>query len=107
MLKNSEIPDHSKEVAEHHYKMSLSGKQIFRLYFIKQWNMYASSFITYKGNKLLKIYNDGNQRINKALDIVKLTKDIKYLKLLTMVKCNPDIKTKFEIHHCGKNIIDL
>jgi len=24
-----------------------------------------------------------------------------------MVKCNPDIKTKFEIHHCGKNIIDL
>ena len=24
-----------------------------------------------------------------------------------MVKCNPDIKTKFEIHHCKKNIIDL
>lgn len=69
--------------------------------------MYASSLKILKDNKLLKIYNDGNQRINKALDIVKLTKDIKYLKLLTMVKCNPDIKTKFEIHHCGKNIIDL
>ena len=38
--------------------------------------------------------------MNKSLDIVKLTKDIKYLKLLTMVEFDPDIVKKFEIHHC-------
>ena len=86
--------------------MSLTGRQIFFLFFVKQWNKYAGSIKTFN-SKLLKIYYDGNKRINKSLDIVKLTKDIKYLKLLTMVKCKPDIKTKFEIHHCGKNIIDL
>ena len=31
----------------------------------------------------------------KSLDIVKLTKDIRYLKLLAMIKIDPDLETKF------------
>ena len=41
------------------------------------------------------------------MDIGKIIKDIKYLKLLTRFKLNPDIETKFQINHCNKNIIDI
>ena len=58
-------------------------------------------------NKILTIFHEGNKRVNKSLDIVKLTKDIKYLKLLTMITLDPDVETKFQIHHCSKNVIDL
>ena len=70
-----------------------------KLYFLTAWNTYIGSCKTFNSN-LIQIYNDGNKRINKSLDIVKLTKDIKYLKLLTMVEFDPDLTKKFEIHHC-------
>jgi hypothetical protein len=38
---------------------------------------------------------EGNKRVMKSLDIVKLTKDLRYLKLLSIIKIEPDIETKF------------
>ena len=56
-------------------------------------------------DKYYTIFTEGNRRVMKSLDIVKLTKDIRYLKLLTMTTIEPDIETKFQIYHCSKNII--
>jgi len=58
------------------------------------WNKFFGFFFKTK-NKILKAYYEGNKRITKSLDIVKLTKDIKYLKLLTMIELDPDLETKF------------
>ena len=58
-------------------------------------------------NRLTDLLREGQSRIDKSLDIVSLIKDIKYLKLLTMFKFDPDIETKFQIHHSRKNVIDL
>jgi len=41
------------------------------------------------------------------MDIAKIIKDIKYLKTLTHFKLDPDLETKFTVHHCHKNVIDL
>ena len=40
---------------------------------------------------------EGNARVVKSLDIVKILKDIRYLKLLASININPDIETKFKI----------
>ena len=74
--------------------MSLTVCQVVRLYFIHQWNNLFGSLLPIK-NKILTIFHEGNKRVKKSLDIVKLTKDIKYLKLLTMIKIDPDVETKF------------
>lgn len=46
-------------------------------------------------NKLTSLFDEGEKRIDKAMDIAKICKDIKYLKLLTAFKLDPDLETKF------------
>ena len=53
------------------------------------------------------LFEEGGSRIEKIMNIGKIIKDIKYLKLLTRFKIDPDLETKFQIHHCSKNIIDI
>jgi hypothetical protein len=92
----TQIPDRPFKFAalEEHHKMSLTIYQVVTLYFIHQWNKFFGKFLPVN-NKILTIFHEGNKRVNKSLDIVKLTKDIKYLKLLTMIKIDPDVETKF------------
>ena len=49
----------------------------------------------------------GNKRVTKSLDIVKLLKDIRYLKLLASMHIKPDTETKFRIYHSDKNVIKI
>ena len=49
----------------------------------------------------------GNKRVTESLDIVKILKDIRYLKLLAQMHINPDIDTKFKIYHSNKNVINI
>ena len=56
----------------------------------------------------LNILNEETtERMEKAMDFVKLIKDVKYLKLLSRFKLDNDLQTKFQIYHCNKNVIDL
>ena len=65
---------------------------MLKLFFIKLWNsLFREKF--HIRNRLADLYKDGKKRIDKSLDIVGLIRDIKYLKLLTMVKLDPDIET--------------
>lgn len=59
---------------------------------MRLWNKVFGKWFPIK-NRLTDLYAEGTRRIDKSLDIVGLMKDIKYLKLLTMVKINPDIET--------------
>ena len=58
---------------------------MIQLYIIKQWNQVFGKLYKIE-NKYYKIYEEGSNRVIKSLDIVKLTKDIRYLKLLAMIK---------------------
>lgn len=53
------------------------------------------------------LYEECEKRMEKHLDIIKLVKDIKYIKLLLKRNILQDTETKFQIHHSGKNVIDL
>ena len=56
---------------------------------------------------LTTLYDEGEKRMDKCFDIVKMKNDSKYLKMLCEYKINPSWETKFHIYHCMKNIIDL
>lgn len=54
----------------------------------------------------MKLYNQGKLRIEKDLNIIKLVRNIKRLKIL--MKCSLLTKdVKFQIAHSVKNCIDL
>ena len=63
-----------------------------KLFMIRLWNSICGKKLAVR-NRLTDMYKEGKKRIDKSLDIVGLIKDIKYLKLLTMFKLDPDIET--------------
>jgi hypothetical protein len=59
-----------------------------------------------KKKKLLKLLREGRKRIEKELDIVKIMKSLRDIKLLMKNSLmTPDIK--FQVAHCEKNFIDI
>ena len=64
------------------------------------------SFLCKKKKRLLKMIHDGKKRIEKELDILKIMKSIRNVKILMKNSLlSPDVK--FQIAHADKNLIDL
>ena len=59
-----------------------------------------------KKRKLLKLIHEGKKRIEKELDIVKIMKSLRDIKLLMKNSLmTPDIK--YQVAHSEKNFIDI
>ena len=59
---------------------------------MREWNRTIGKWNPFQ-NVLTGLFNEGQKRIDKSLDVVGLIRDIKYLKMITMFKLNPDIET--------------
>ena len=60
----------------------------------------------HKKKKLLRLLNEGRKRIEKELDIVKILKSLRDIKILMKNSLmTPEIK--YQIAHCEKNFIDI
>jgi len=84
----------AQSVLSRHRTINLSTKQECKLYFTRLYNFFFGLCCSSK-TRLTVLFDEGERRIEKSLDIVKITKDIKYLKMLTTFKIDPDIETKF------------
>ena len=84
----------AQSVLSRHRTINLSTKQECKLYFTRLYNFFFGRCCSSK-TRLTVLFDEGERRIEKSLDIVKITKDIKYLKMLTTFKIDPDIETKF------------
>ena len=77
----------------------ISKTQSVKLYFQNLYNSFVSNFEACKVkpivNNLSVLYENGEQRIDKHLDVIKLIKDLKYIKLLAKFMLKPPIETKF------------
>ena len=60
-----------------------------------------------KQNKFKIIFDEGKKKLDKDFDLMKIIKDVKYLKMLTKFTLNPKDEIKIQIHHCLKNLIDF
>ena len=91
-------------------QMSFTQKQSCYLYFANAYNWLLTVLrcpCQPVRNKMTVLYQECEKRMDKHLDIIKLVKDIKYIKLLLKRNILQDTETKFQIHHSAKNVIDL
>jgi hypothetical protein len=56
--------------------------------------------------QLLKLYHEAEQKINEDLNVVKLIKNLRDMRILVNSHLM-DRKTKFQIEHSKKNIINI
>ena len=60
----------------------------------------------HKKKKLVRLLNEGRKRIEKELDIVKILKSLRDIKIsMKNSLMTPEIK--YQISHCEKNFIDI
>ena len=94
-----------KKEIEKHRKIELNTKTSLKLYL---WNL--CSCLEAKKNsqikKLQRLYQAGEERLEEELNIVKIIKNLKNLRILTKNKFI-DPKTQVLINHDIKNIINL
>ena len=57
------------------------------------------------GEKLYRLYKRGSTKLDKEMDLVKIIKALRNLKIFQ--KLQQDEKTKFEIRHQDKNLINI
>jgi hypothetical protein len=60
-----------------------------------------------KKTKLMKLYINGTEKLEKELDIVKIIKYLKNLRILVKDKFFKDKVELFKIEHDKKNVINL
>ena len=83
-----------EEQIDIHRYASLTLKSNIKLFFINLWNDYVKESLKIE-NKLTKFFEKGQDKVEECFNVVKLLKDIKFLKVFNTVKHNIDLKTKF------------
>ena len=92
--------------------MRLNWKQSLQLFLTKAFNKLITGWFRCLRCKpvvtpLTVLYEQGQQKLEKHLDVVKLINDLKFIKLLVKFTLKPKVDTKFSIRHCRKSVIDL
>ena len=59
-----------------------------------------------KKNRLWRLYNEGQDRIEKEFDLVKIIKSIRNMKVIMKHKLMNE-KLKLEVKHSEKSVIDV
>lgn len=92
-----------------HHKLHLNLYESSRLFINIRFGCFRSILLRFYPvqKKFRAILIAGKERLDKDFDLLKIIKDIKYLKMLTKFRLKPNLDTKTEINHCLKNVIDL
>ena len=89
-----------------HKQINISLKSSVRLYlqnYLSSW--FGFQLYTPKG-KLQKLYEQGQDKLEGEMNIVKIIRNLKFLRIL-MKKYVADEQMQFDIRHNPKNVIDL
>ena len=89
-----------------HKWSKLRNKYSVYLFFYNLWNSWNYFNFCKVKNKLTKFYKRGEDLIQHRLDFFKISRDLNFLKILSILQF-VDEKKKFEIEHYKKNIIFL
>ena len=89
-----------------HKWTKLRNKYSVYLFFYNLWNSWSIFNFCKVKNKLTKFYERGEHLIQHRLDFFKISRDLNFLKILSILHFVDD-KKKFEIEHYKKNVIFL
>ena len=69
----------------------------------------CKSCFNFKKDKLFRLYNVGVERVDKEMDMVKILRNIRYLRILSRLnlKHGDRPKLKYYIKHSQKNLLNL
>ena len=64
---------------------------------------------SFKDNKLFKLYTKGKSKIDKEMDLVKILRNIRSMRIYSKmnIESNNKEKLKYIIRHSQKNLIDI
>ena len=77
------------------------------LYFSRVLGVFCSKCCFPKKEKFQKLYDIGEDKLSTELDIVKILKTLRDMKILLKGTLMNDPETKFQVKHAPKNIINL
>lgn len=77
------------------------------LYFSRILGVFCSKCCFSKKDKLQRLYDEGEDKLSMELDIVKILKTIRDMKILVKGTLMNDEDTKFQVKHAPKNILNL
>lgn len=93
-----------------HKTISINIKRSTKLYFNRMFHCVISNSLydiqNWHYKKLIKLYNEADEKICNDLNVVKLIKNLRDLRIMvnsTMM----DRMTKFQIDHSKKNVINI
>lgn len=103
MFKNTPV----EQEANNHSPIKLSVRNKAKLFLLKTFDYAVCSFKkSFLSRRLLKLFKLGNSRLEVDLNIEKIIKSLRDLKIL--LKSNVlDEDLAFQIQHHHKNVIDL
>ena len=78
-----------------------------RLYFANLLGPMCSTCCFPKRDKFKKLYEEGEDKIESELNIVKIMKTLRDMKILLKGTLMNDVGTKFQVKHAAKNILNL
>lgn len=95
-----------KEIHKHRYiKVKMVDKVLLFLA-LKLGSCFPLFACWKRGRKFKKMYETGQERLEKELNIVKILRSLRFIKIL-MKNSLMSPQVKFEIKHSGKNLIVL
>lgn len=80
---------------EKHKYINIKFIDNFMLYVARMFGVFCSTCCFAKRDKLLKMYEGGEEKINTELDIVKILKTMRDMKILLKGTLMSDVNTKF------------
>ena len=89
-----------------HKRIVLTTSDFVKLYFARMLGCFFPSKIFQKREKLLKLYYIAEERINKEMNMVKLIKGLRNIKIL-MKNSMMSKDVRFQLEHVDKNVINL
>lgn len=101
-----ETPREIKEELFKHRYIDIKNIDWIRLYFARVLGCFCPRFMFKKRDQFLKMYERGQGRIESELNIVKIMKSVRNMKIL-MRHSFMDDEIKYQISHSKKNLINI
>ena len=102
-----ELPEEIKEELAKNRSIHIRDSDSSKLFCLKYIEKYlCCCFKIGKSNKLKRLFDEGERRIESELNVVKVIKSLKKLKIL-IKNSMMDENVKLQIEHNKKNVINL
>lgn len=77
-------------------------------HYIKSWSIWSLCCCTcFKENKVDKMYEKSEAQIEKEMDIIRLIKNIRNIKLILQEKLPMSKQEEYKLNYKGPNVLDL